>query len=173
MAEKKAETETPAKKLPLKTLLILAAVLLIEGLAITGAFMVAGKPASVKADGAAADEVSIKEQPVEELVVSEKFQNSVTGRTYLYDTEIFIVVRRKHQDRVKVKLEEMQARITTEIATIFRRADSKHLEEPTLATITRQVKSSLDELLGRDVASGQPIVDQVLIRRCTKFRADY
>jgi len=172
MAEQE-QAEQPKKGLPVKMIGILAAVLLIEGLAITGAFMLSGGPAEVEADPNAMDEETLMNQQIEELVVSEKFQNARTGRTYLYDTEIYILVRRKHQMTVQTKLQDMSARITTEIATIFRRAEPAHLDEATLSTITRQVQAALDEMIGTDVESGQAIVEKVLIRKCVKFRSDY
>ncbi len=171
MAE--AAPNTPRKSFPLKTLLILVGVLLLEGLAVSAAFLLAGKPAQVEADPNAPDAQALANQPVEELVVSEKFQNSRTGRTYLYDTEIYILVKRKHQSQVQTKLQDMTARLTTEIATIFRSAEPAQLDEPTLATVTRQVQAKLDELLGKDVETGESVVDKVLVRKCIKFRADY
>lgn len=180
MAEKAAANATPApaeaaapakKKFPLKTLLILAAVLLLEGLAITAVFMLGGGPAKLEASGAAEDAAALAEKPVEELVIEERFQNTRTGRTYLYDTQVYILVRTKHQEQVKEKLESRKAQISSDIATIFRRAEPSHLLEPTLATLQRQIKASLDELFGKD-EQGKEIVEKVLITKCTQIRVD-
>ncbi len=167
------ESQAGEKKFPLKTIAVIGGILLVEAVIITGAFLMAGKPATVVADGVAADEQAMAEQEIEELIVAEKFPNTRTGRTYLYDTEVYIIIRRKYQQQVQQKVDMMTARVTAEIATIFRRADPTHLEEPTLATITRQIKAALDELIGRDEQSGDPLVAEVLIRKCTRFRADY
>src|SRR5688572_15540814 len=121
----------PAKKgLPLKTIIVMAAVLLIEGVAISAAFMIAGKPADVKAEKTAATEAEQGELPVEKLVIAEKFQNNRTGKTYLYDTEIYVVVKSKDDAVVTERLETMAAQIAADIATIFRRAEPAHLLEP-------------------------------------------
>jgi len=167
-----AEPATPPKKkFPLKTMLILVGVLLLEGLAISAAFMLSGGPAKLEANTAAEDAAAAAEMPVEELVVADRFQNTRTGRTYLYDTEVYIIVRTKHQDRVKKSLESMKAQIATEIGTIFRRAEPSHLLEPTLATLQRQIKASLDETLGKD-DQGNSVVEKVLITKCTQIRLD-
>lgn len=177
--DKKAETvEAPEaeggkKKFPMKALIILLAVVLIEGVAISAVFMVSGKPAEVTASqGAEKDEALKLEQPIEELVVSDKFQNTRTGRTYLYDTEVYIVVRQRHLDQAKTILEAKKAQIRQDIRTIISRAEPAQLLEPTLATLTRQIQASLDEKLGRDAQEGKPLIEKVLITKCTQFRVD-
>jgi len=175
MAESDATKTEPAaekSKFPLKTILILVGVLLVEAVLISGAFLLAGGPADVKGDSTANDKAREAELPVEQLVVSEKFQNTKTGRTYLYDTEIYMVVRQKHHEEIKKELERNKILITTEIATIFRQAEPTHLLEPTLATITRQIKAKLDEHFPPEEEGGQPRVEKVLIRKCNQFKAD-
>jgi flagellar basal body-associated protein FliL len=174
MAEEKKENqpEQPQKKMPIKAMLILLAVLLIEGLAITAVFTFAGGPAKVQADPAAVDLAAEAKKPVELLVVSDKFANNRVGRTYLYDSEIYVVLRKKDEEATKAKIETMQAQISTDIAMIIRRAEPAHLNEPTLATLTRQIKASLDERLGKDEETGEPTVEQVLIKKWVPFRAD-
>ena len=159
------------KKLPLKTIIILAAVFVIEGVIIATVFMVAGQPADVKADPAMEDLAAMAELPMEELVVSEKFPNTKRGRTYVYDTEVYIVVRQKYQSEVRGQLDSMAAQISADIRTVVSRAEPNHLLEPTLATIKRQIKAALDERIGRD-EDGQSRVEQVVITKFTQFRAD-
>ena len=168
MAEEQGNEQEVKKKLPIKTIIILAVVLLIEGAAISAAFLLTGGPDAVKADGAAMDEMAQMEQPVEELVVADKFQNTKTGKTYIYETEVYVVVKRKNQERVQKTLETMSAQITTGIAIIVRRAEPAHLLEPSLATLNRQIKVTLDDRFKLD-DEGKPIVQQVLIKKCTQF----
>ena len=163
--------EGQKKKLPIKTLLILAAVFVIEGVVIATVFVVAGKPADVQADGAVEDLASMAELPVEEMVVADKFPNSKRGRTYIYDTEVYIVVKQKRQSEIRGQLDSMAAQISADIRTIVSRAEPNHLLEPTLATIKRQIKAALDERLGRD-EEGLSRVEKVVITKFTQFRAD-
>ncbi len=172
MAEQKEQVQQEGKKkFPIKTLIIMLVVLIIEGAAISAAFLLSGGPEEVKADGAAEDEAAMMEQPVEVLVVSDKFQNTRSGRSFLYDTEVYIVIRGKHQDYIDRAIENMRAQISTEIATIFRRAEPSHLLEPELSTLTRQIRAALDKRFGHD-DEGEPYVQEVLIRKCTQYRAD-
>jgi flagellar basal body-associated protein FliL len=166
------EADAPAKKkFPLKSLVILLAVLLVEGIAISAAFLLSGGPQKLEASSEAEDKAALAEKPVEALVIADKFQNTRTGRTYLYDTEIYVLIKTKHEERVKKMLESMKAQIATDIATIFRRAEPGHLLEPSLATLQRQIKASLDDMLGKD-EQGNSIVDKVLITKCTQIRLD-
>ena len=159
---------------PAKVLAIVAAVLALEGAIIgatiwlTGPSDVRGEGGDVAADAEASDEVQ------ELLVVREKFPNLRTGRQILYDMEVYITVRAEanEEDRMKDRLESRRAQIIMEIATIVRRAEPAYFNEPTLATLRRQIEAVLDERLGRD-AEGEPVVQEVLITRCTPFRADF
>lgn len=173
---RKADVQAPAtaskKGFPFKTIIIIAAALLLEGAAIMAVFMFTSGPATVHADPAAQDAAALAEQPVEKLVIEDKFQNTRTGRAYLYDTQIYIVIKRKHENRVESLLKEKTAAINADITTIFRRAEPAHLLEPTFATLTRQIKAALDNRVGRDPETGESLVEEVLITKCNQFRSD-
>lgn len=167
-----ASAAAPARrKFPLKTLLVLGAVLLLEGLTITAAFLLSGGPAQVEASSAAMEEQARAQQPTEVLVIEDRFQNTRAGVPYIYDTRVVAVVQYRHQAKVKDLLETIQGQIVEDVSTIIRRAELAHLREPTLATIKLQVKTALDQRLGKD-EEGNPIVESVLIPRCTEFRGD-
>jgi len=163
--------KAPKKKLPLKTLAIFASVMLLEGGVIATVFMLSGQPAQVKGESAADLVAQQGEKPVELMVIEDRFQNTKTGRTYLYQTEVYVVVKQKHKDVLSKRIEAMQAQIKDEIGLIIRRAEPAHLLEPTLATLKRQVNAKLDELLGPDEA-GNSRLEKVLIPKVTQYRAD-
>ncbi|MEX0885289.1 MAG: hypothetical protein WD009_02515 [Phycisphaeraceae bacterium] len=170
MAEQQ-ETSNKPSRVSLKTLLILIGVLALEGGVITGLFLVMGGPAEVHADAAADDEAARAEQPVEVSVVSDRFQNTRTGRSYLYDADIYVIVQQRHREHVQEQLEQMHAQITSDVATIFRRAEPSHLLEPELSTLKRQLQAALDNRLGYD-EDGEPYVRDALIGQLTRFRGD-
>ncbi len=159
------------KKLPLKTILVFLAVMLVEGGAITTVFLVAGGPAKVEADVEAQMAAELADRPTTLEVVADRFQNTKTGRTYLYDTEVYVVVRQKDRDVIEKKLEELEHQLATDIAKIIRRAEPAHLLEPTLTTLTRQFHAAIEERLGTD-DEGNSMVQEVLIRKCQQYRAD-
>jgi len=171
-----ADGAAPAgkKKLPIKTIAIVAVCLLVEGVAISGVFMLSGKPhdANAKVDHAAADLAADQEKPVELSVITDKFQNTRSGRTYLYDTEIFVVVKTKNKVKVEAQLKATAAQINNDITMIFRAAEPAHLLEPTLATLNRQIRAALDERVGKDTVEGKPLIDEVVIKKFIQFRAE-
>ena len=171
MAEEQARA-APKKKLPLKTLIILAAVMIVEGAAISGVYLLSGGPAAVRADSAAADDEAAKNELVEELVVEGKFQNTKTNRAYLYDTQVYVKVRQKHRDTVTKELESKRAAITMEIASIIRSAEPVHLREANLATLTRQITAALQQMLSADEDTGESKVEEVTIPMFMQYRTD-
>jgi len=79
-------------------------------------------------------------------------------------------VKNKNVEKFTEELESMKARLTNDIHTIFRRAEPTHFQEPTRATLTRQVKAVLDERFGNDSAD-EPYVEEVIIN-WRRYRAD-
>ncbi|MBB6430749.1 hypothetical protein [Algisphaera agarilytica] len=164
--------ETKKKGLPLMPIIAVAAVLLIEAVAIVALFMFSGGPSEVKAEPGVVDELAALEEPAEILVLTGKFQNTKSGRSFMYDTEIYIVTKQKHFDTMTMKKEAMQASITKDITTIFRRAEPSHLREQELATLTRQVSAALENRFGND-ENEEPFIQEVLITKCMEFASDY
>ena len=163
--------EQTKKKLPLKTAIVLAVALLIEGVAISAVFIFAKGPEPIRADAALSEELADDEKEVEVLVIAEKFQNTRTGRSYLYDTEIYVMIRKKNTTQIDETIQGMQAQLSTEIATIFRRSEPSYMMEPDLATLTRQVGAVLEHKLGSD-SEGEPYVLGTYIKKCIRIRAD-
>lgn len=171
-----AQEAAAKRKLPIKTLAVIAVVLVVEALAISGAFMLNGGPAAAQADetDAALTAQAASEQPVELLVLSGRFLNGRTGRSYLYDTDVYIVVRQRDKELVEGRIEAMRAQITTDVAAIYRRADPNYFTEFELATITRQVRAALDERIGRPpgAAADGSYIQRLLIPKSTPLRVD-
>lgn len=165
--------EEKKKGLPLIPIIAVASVLLLEAVVIVALFMFSGGPSEVKAEPGVIDELAALEEPAEVLVLAGKFQNTKSGRSFMYDTEIYVVTKQKHFDFMEEKKEQMQASITKDITTIFRRAEPSHLREQELATLTRQVTAALEERFGNDAESDEPYVQEVLITKCMEFASDY
>lgn len=177
MAEQQHNDRQPlAKKkkgVPVKTILILVGVLLAEAATVLVVFMIASKPSPVMADDPAQDLTVLMEKPAETLVIEGKFPNSQRGRTILFDTEVYVIVKTKHLDSVQAMVEEKKARIGTDIKTIISRADPSHFAEPAHATLTRQIRDVMDKRIGRDPEDNELIVQEVLIKQLTGFDASF
>jgi flagellar basal body-associated protein FliL len=104
-------------------------------------------------------------------VLDFKAQNKKTGRTFLYDVSVFVVVKSEFAEKVKDTIKSREALIKDRVRTIIAQNDPEKLgggsDEPGLETLRRQVKHQLDEVIG------DGLVEEVLIPRCIPFRTDF
>jgi len=173
---KNAKTEsTPVpeakKKLPLKTVLILVGALVLEAAVIAGVFMLAGGPTRAKAEGAVEDRQAESHRSVELLVIEDRFPNNRRGVTYLYDTRVFVVVRKMHEEDTTRFIESAKAQISNDIRLIISQAEPSQLLEPTLATLTRQIRAALDQRIPVD-EEGKSRIEEVLIPKFIQIKAN-
>lgn len=165
-------TEAPAKKLPLKTIIVVLGLLIVEGAGVVVLMNILGKPGDVQAGQSAELVLDDSEQISELLIVEERFPNHQTGRVWLWETEVQVQVKNKHIEYVSRVLEERQAQIKTGISTIWRNAHQRHLTEPNLETLNRQVAAYFNDIFGHD-SEGTPRIAQVLLPKCVGFPADF
>lgn len=171
--EEVAVTSAPAKK-GKKTVIIILTVLVIEAVAIIGAMtMLGGSPPEASAiDAPSTAPVPEEDKLIEALVLHARMPNSKSGVAYIYDTEIYVQVKKRHVDRVKGEIEQFQNEIKAEITAIWRTAEPQHFQEPKLETLTRKVYAMLNERFGMDKARNEAIVTKVVIVMSTGFRID-
>jgi flagellar basal body-associated protein FliL len=99
-----------------------------------------------------------------------RFPNKQSGRTFLYDIQIFLSCKKDVADKIKPMITDHEALIQDRVRTIIAQSDPDKLgggSEPGLETLRRQVKYQLDEIVG------DGMIDDVLIPRCIPFRTDY
>jgi flagellar basal body-associated protein FliL len=104
------------------------------------------------------------------LLVDSRFPNKQNGRTFLYDVQIYLSVKKADADKVKAIITSHDALIQDRVRTIIAQSDPDKLgggSEPGLETLRRQVKYQLDEIVG------DGSIDDVLVPRCIPFRTDY
>ncbi len=163
---------------------LLGLVMVVEGGLLLGVFkMLGGAPHSAQgADVATHDtghdktthgggESSSKGAGRVELsVLSFKAPNSLKGRTYLYDVVIYAAVKGEVKEKVAAALKDREATIEDRMRTIVAQMDPEKLgggSEPGLETLRRQVKCQLEEIVG------EGLIEEVLVRRCIPYRADF
>lgn len=175
MAEEAANPEAEGKKkgLPLIPIILVTAIMLVEAVIIAAVFMMAGGPSEVRAEGNLEDTQAALEQPVTVLVVADKFQNTKSGQNFLYDTEVYATVKSGQKEIAEQQIEALRAKVLGEIMVIFRRAEPAHLHEPELSTLTRQVREVLQRKFGNAPGGDEPLLQDVIIGKCTEFAADY
>ncbi|MEX2219885.1 MAG: hypothetical protein WD749_14125 [Phycisphaerales bacterium] len=156
---------------PLKMIGAVAALMLAEA---AGVYFLVGmsgaraQTASAEIKGA---EQAVLSQAVEIELMDDKFQNMQTGRVWIWDTQIVLKVKKKHEGFIEEALAQRSAEIKEGIAQIMRRAQHSHLREPELTTLNRQLTAYLDKVLGPD-ADGNSRLERVLIPKCKGFQME-
>ena len=101
-----------------------------------------------------------------------KFQNLTSGRVFIWETEIVLEVRQKHQEHIEHELERRQAAVREAIARIYRRMQQPQLQEPGSETLIRQLTAMFDEFFGPD-PDGHSRIERVLVPVCDGYPADF
>jgi len=156
-----------------KTMLVLAAMFIVEAVVIVGAFMLAGSPPEVGAMTSAADIESAEDEKLREiLVLDDRLPNNKSGVTYLYATEIYIQAKRRHQGRIEAELDQFENEIRSEINAIWKTSEPQHFQEPMLETLTRKIDAMFNRRFGADQETGERIVSKCVIVMGTGMRVD-
>lgn len=199
--EAPAPAEQPKKKMPVKTIAVVAVMLVVEAVVVIGAVKMFGGPSEVKGVGLDLTPHDEGNVLVEIPVLHEKFTNGSSGRVWIWDSEIIIKVKRKyagpaegedgkddgHGDKkkgsgghgegtsgptVRQEMKSRMAEIRTGIGAIISTAQHAYFTEPGRETLSRQILEYLRRVFGQD-AEGHERIEEVLIPRCLGFPADY
>ncbi|MCH2132154.1 MAG: hypothetical protein MK116_00240 [Phycisphaerales bacterium] len=167
------EQQSPARR-PRRRMLVAAAVVTatLEVVAAVGLLMLAGPPSGVQADEWSIAEPTPGQQLVEIPLLAERLQNNRAGFTRVYDVEVVLQVRAMDHPRVSSEIARRGNEFRAAVTHLWRSADPAHLDEPDLQTMSRRMKDHMLERFGRDAASGDPIIREVIIISGTGFRAD-
>lgn len=174
-AEKPAEGSAGAKKgLPIKTIAVVAAIMLVEAAAVFFVFKaIAPKPVHAKADAASLhsdDGDTLKEIQV----VDEKFQNMLRGNeSWVWQVTVAVQVKKRHADKVEEVLKNRKAEINDGLRQIVGRADHNMLKEPDSKALNRQFSAFLATIVPVDEKTNEPMIERVLIPQCLGFPADF
>jgi hypothetical protein len=147
-----------------------ACMLVIEAALIGGALIAFGRPAAVHAGSSQAPGLVEGESIIEVLVLDDRMLNSGSGFSYLYEVEIWIHVRRKHEAMVADELERFRNEIRADLMTIWRAAEPRQLNDPRLEFVTGRVHELLSGRFGVDSGSGEPIILESFIVTGPAFR---
>ena len=170
-----AEPAAAPKSKKLITGLILLAIMVAEGGLIFAAMRMFGaSPATTAAgevDGDAAEASSLDDEgtPVGELAEvlladTDAFNNR-SGRLYMYHIQVTGLVKVANRDRLEQLAAERGATIRDRINTVIRGADPKHLNEPGLETLRRQIQFELNKIIGDDSLILELLIPQLLQSR--------
>lgn len=171
-ADKAAEQAPPKKKLPIKTIGIVAGIMIVEAVAV---FMLLGSGAPKASHGETPaaelhDDDSEKTSEIE--LVTDKFQNMTTGQAWVWQISIFLQVKNKNSERVEEVLEQRRAEIREGLLQIIGKARHTQLTEPEKQTLSRQIASFLERLDGMTV-DGKSVIERVIFADCRGYPTQF
>lgn len=166
---KTTATESPPaapRKKKLMTLGIVLGIMLLEGAAVFAVMKISASPVAAEAaeDGAEATE-DVSAMPADVSLVECKAINRKSGQALVVR---ICVAAQVDPDKVEVVQELVQKRqdtIKDRVQTVLRSADPRHLNDPDLATLKRQIKFELDRVLGDDQLIRAVLIPQILQSR--------
>lgn len=173
-SDKPAEAAPPAKKgLPIKTIGIVAAVMVIEAVAVFAVF----KVISPKATHAGTEQAALHNDDGDSLkeikVAEEKFQNMRNAESWMWQVVVAVQVKKRHAEKVEGILKSREAEIKDGLRQIVGRADHNQLKEPNSETLNRQFSAFLNKIVPVDEKSNEPLIEKVLIPKCFGIASDY
>lgn len=172
MSEETTASDTPKQGLSIKMIMVVAAMLVVEGAVVVGVMMFLGKPSEIRALDLG-DMVDPTEKLIEIPLVHERFNNDSEGRLWIWDSEIVLQVRSRHEGYVRMVLQERQAQIRNGIAKIWAAAGHHHFSEPGRVTLSRQTMEMLNREIFEPDPTGEERISNVLIPKCMGFPSDY
>ncbi len=181
MAEKKSDAKPDAKadaapapsaaKGGMKFALITVVLLAIEGGVLYAVFSMGG-PKHAEATEPAVVANPEDEKPVELMVHDGRLVNDRTGISYLYETEIYVKVRKKDEAWVKDEIERTKNEIRAQVGGIWRTAEPHHFQEPLFDTLTRRVETAMRERFDHRSVDGKPTVEKCVLVVGTGMRVN-
>lgn len=158
------------KRAPLKVILLVAGLMAAEAGAIFFLVGMGGRAQTAKAEVHGAEHAE-DNASVEIPLLDDKFQNMQTGRIWMWDIQIALKIKKKHEAEISEQLAARENEIKEGVSQIIRRAQHGHLREADLVTVNRQVTAYLDKVLGPD-AEGKSRIERVLIPKCKGFQLE-
>lgn len=167
--EGESKPAAPGRVGKLKPILIVAGLMLVEGVAIFATMKVVSPAPQVvhaeEMDAVENDPFKIKDD-VELVVCEVSTFNRKEGRVYVYNAEISVLVATEDQERIAEFIKARELSIKDRVQVVIRSADPADFNDPGLQSIKRQVLHELNNLLG-----GKELIKEVLIAKLLQSRS--
>lgn len=108
------------------------------------------------------------EESQEISVAKVRVPNTSGSRTMLYNVRVAVRVHFNNVERVQKFFERRASTVEDTISRVIRSADERHLNEPGMESLKRQIRYELSSLLGDDT-----LIEQVLIPACMPMPTGY
>lgn len=133
------------------------ALLVAEAAAIVGLFAFVGRPSATMADAP----VIADEEVVEEIPLFQgRLSNDRAGTVLVFDTEIYVQVRKSEAERIRNEIERTRHELRAEISGIWRSAEPANFQESRFETLTARLEATLRDRFNR---AGRQGVSKVVV----------
>ena len=163
------EEQKPQKKLPLKTILIVIAVLLMEGATITIVKVFFAGPSSADAANVIEDTTETPNVDMAEVILAEDFvANKYVGTKarIIVNMDVSAKVEKVNQKKLETLVTEHKTEILDTIRTLVSGADAEHIRDSQLQVIKREIKTGVEKIVGPD------LVDEILLPGWQPYASD-
>ena len=146
-----AEEQKPKSKLPIKTLLIILGVLLLEGGTIFVFMVSKGGPQPAEATDPVAETEETQNNLLAEVSLVEDFSvdNYVGGKTRIVVTmEISAKVEKSNQEKLQLLVDENKKEIMDSIRTLVASAQPDQIKDPKKQVMKREIKIGVEKIIG-------------------------
>jgi flagellar basal body-associated protein FliL len=165
-----AAPATPSAKGKLKLPIIVGGMMLVEAVVVFMLVkMTATPPPEVHAAEGHAGEhgepAEAKEIDPEIPLVECESINRTSGQTIVVHLSLSALAAAENAEKLKKLVEMRKSSIQDRVQFVVRGADPKHLNEPGLETIRRQLKAEIDKLFGDEKLVTELLIPQILQSR--------
>ncbi len=159
------QQETAPKKGRFKPLIIVAALMLGEGVGIYVLLGIVNPPPETAMADDTPEEVDPFKVESEIFICQAQATNGKEGRVHTYHIELSAIVNCENLEMVERFVEAREKSILDRVQTVIRSADPQDLGDPTLQVMKRQLKFELNNLLGKE------LIEDILISNMIRSRS--
>ena len=163
------EEQKTKSKLPLKTILIILAVLLLEGGTITIFMVSKGGPSPAEGTNPIAGDTQIDQKEYAEVILAESFNvdNYMGGKTRLVITmEVCAKVAKDKGEDFKGLVDSHKTEIKDTIRTLVASTQPDQVKDPKLQVIKREIQTGVEKIIG------EGLIQEILISSWQSYPAD-
>lgn len=161
--------QKPKSKMPLKTMIIIASVFIIEAGAVSMFWIMHGAPDPADATNAIAKTEEKSREGLAEILLAESFQvdNYMKGTSTrtMVTLEVFATYlegdEQVNVEKVTMLVEKHRSEIRDRIRTIIASAQPQDLTDPKLEVVKRIIKTEIGEIIGEE------FIQEILLPKCS------
>ena len=150
----KNEVQKPKLKMPLKTIIILLAVLLLEGGGISLFWIMKGGPNPAEGTDSIAQTQDAPGNDFAEVVLAQDFivDNHVSGRSRMIITlEVAAKVEGANKQILEDRVKKHQKEILNTLRVLVSSAQPDQIKDPKKQVIKREIKAGIEEIVGEEL----------------------